>query len=114
MFFKIDFEKAFDSLNWNFLDDVMLQMNFGVNWRRWINRCLSSASISVLINGSPCNEFQMAKGVRQGDPLAPFLFIIAAEAFNVAMKQACDRGVFHGLHLPNSGPRISHMQFAND
>ncbi|KAJ9567575.1 hypothetical protein OSB04_003541 [Centaurea solstitialis] len=76
--------------------------------------CLSSAFVSVLINGSSCNEFQIAKGVRQGDLLAPFPFIIAAEAFNVAMKEARIRGVFHGLHLPNFGPIISHMQFADD
>ncbi|KAJ9565965.1 LOW QUALITY PROTEIN: hypothetical protein OSB04_001931 [Centaurea solstitialis] len=114
MVFKIDFDKAFDSLSWGFLDDIMDQMNFGGNWRRWIQGCLKSAAVSVLINGSPTPEFTMGRGVRQGDPLAPFLFIIAAEALNIAMKEACERGVFKGINLPNSGPIISHLQFADD
>ncbi|GJV63562.1 RNA-directed DNA polymerase, eukaryota, reverse transcriptase zinc-binding domain protein [Tanacetum coccineum] len=69
-----NFEKAFDSVNWNFLLDVMRQMGFGSKWRKWIASCLSSASISVLINGSPSNEFKMERGLRQGDPLSPSYF----------------------------------------
>lgn len=106
MVFKIDFEKAFDSISWPFLDEVMMQMNFGSKWRRWIRSCLDSASVSILINGSPSNEFCLEKGVRQGDPLAPFLFIIAAEALNIAMKEAAGKGVFSGSQLPNGVPRL--------
>ncbi|KAJ9566561.1 hypothetical protein OSB04_002527 [Centaurea solstitialis] len=112
--FKIDFEKAFDTVNWAFLDEVMMQMNFGHKWRSWIQSCLKSASVSVLINGSATPEFSMGKGVRQGDPLAPLLFIIAAEALNIMMHEACNKGVFHGINLPNSGPIVSHLQFADD
>ena len=113
LIFKVDFEKAFDSLNWAFLNEVMMQMNFGQKWGNWISGCLKTASVSVLINGSPTPEFAMGKGVRQGDPLAPLLFIIAAEALNVMMHEACCKGVFHGIKLPNSGPAISHLQYAD-
>ena len=88
--FKIDFEKAFDSINWGFLDSVMEQMNFGCKWRRWISSCLSSAKASVLFNGSPTEEFSISKGVRQGDPLSPFLFILVMEGLNIAVKRACE------------------------
>ncbi|KAJ9543280.1 hypothetical protein OSB04_022987 [Centaurea solstitialis] len=89
-------------------------MNFGQKWRKWIHGCLSSAMVSVLINGSSSKEFCMGKGLRQGDPLAPFLFIIAAEACNIAMKEAREIGIFHGVRLPKDGPLISRLQYADD
>lgn len=88
LIFKVDFEKAFDSLNWEYLDDVLQGMGFGMKWRKWMRSCLKSASISLLANGSPTKEFKMEKGVRQGDPISPFLFILAAEGLNAMMKEA--------------------------
>ena len=84
------------------------------NGRGWIRGCLSSASASVLLNGSPTTEFYIRKGVRQGDPLALFLFIIAAESINVVMHEAREKGIFHRSKLPGSGPIISHLQYADD
>ncbi|KAJ9539315.1 hypothetical protein OSB04_032048 [Centaurea solstitialis] len=112
--FKVDFDKAFDSVSWEYLDEVMEQMRFGQKWRRWIKECLSSASVSVLINGSPSSEFHMKRGVRQGDPMAPFLFLIAAEGLSIALKEARQVGVFHGIKLPNGGPEVSHLLYADD
>ncbi|KAJ9557471.1 hypothetical protein OSB04_012085 [Centaurea solstitialis] len=111
---KVVFDKAFDSVSWEFLDEVMEQMRFGSKWRLWIRECLSSASISVLVNGSPSAEFHMKKGVRQGDLMAPFLFLIAAEGLSIALKEAKLKGAFHGLKLPNGGPEVSHLQYADD
>ncbi|XP_071738709.1 uncharacterized protein [Rutidosis leptorrhynchoides] len=62
MVFKVDFEKGFDSLNWEFLEEMMGFMGFGVKWRSWIASCLKSASISVLVNGSPTKEFKLGRG----------------------------------------------------
>lgn len=114
LLFKADFNKAFDSVNWEYLDSIMEQMNFGSKWRRWINGSLESARASVLVNGSPTMEFSMSKGVRQGNPLSPFLFILAMEGLNVMMKAATEKGVFDGVPIPNSNIFISHLFYADD
>nr|KAJ0220457.1 hypothetical protein LSAT_V11C200099490 [Lactuca sativa] len=112
--FKVDFEKAFDYLSWEYLDSIMQQMEFGGKWRSWIHGCLSSARISVLINGSATSEFCMERGIRQGDPLSPFLFIIVAEGLNIALETAKQSGASVGIQLPRQGPSISHLQYVDD
>ncbi|GKD02121.1 RNA-directed DNA polymerase, eukaryota [Tanacetum coccineum] len=114
LIFKVDFEKAFDSVNWSFLLDTMGQMGFGPKWRRWIASCLLSASILILVNGSPSKEFKLERGLRQGDPLSPFLFLIVAEALQVSILEACDNGIFKGIFLANSGANLSLLQYADD
>ncbi|GJW91868.1 RNA-directed DNA polymerase, eukaryota [Tanacetum coccineum] len=68
-------------------------------WRNWIHSCLHSAFASVLINGSPTNEFKIERGLRQGDPHSPFLFILAVEALNVALIEATSNNIFHGIKV---------------
>ncbi|KAJ9560661.1 hypothetical protein OSB04_005821 [Centaurea solstitialis] len=114
LIFKIDFEKAFDSLNWGFLDDILAQMGFGDRWRAWVRGCITTTRVSILVNGSPTKEFRMEKGVRHGDPLAPFLFILAMEGLYVAMKEAQLKGIFKGIHLDNVREEISILQYADD
>ncbi|XP_071736111.1 secreted RxLR effector protein 78-like [Rutidosis leptorrhynchoides] len=101
MIFKVEFEKAFDCLSWEYLDDMMRLIGFGAKWRGWVSSCLKSASISVLINGSPTKEFKLGRGVRQGDPLSPFLFIIAAEGLNWLTKLAVAKGLYNGVEIGN-------------
>ncbi|KAF5785622.1 putative RNA-directed DNA polymerase [Helianthus annuus] len=112
MLFKVDFEKAFDSIS--FLDSTMSQMGFPALWRKWIMGILSSARSSVLVNGSPTKEFKIERGVRQGDPLSPLLFILAMEALHVATITANVIGIFKGCKTPNNGPTISHLLYADD
>ncbi|XP_071695652.1 uncharacterized protein [Rutidosis leptorrhynchoides] len=114
LLFKVDFEKAFDCINWNFLMDVMKCMGFGDRWRKWIFACLNSASISVLVNGSPTKEFALGRGIRQGDPLSPFLFILAAEGLNILVKSALDRGLYEGIKVGRDNVTVSHLQYADD
>jgi hypothetical protein len=68
MMFKVDFHKAFDTVLWDHLDEVMGYMRFGNKWRRLIYECLSTSQLSVLVNGSPTREFRVGRGIRQGDP----------------------------------------------
>ncbi|GAU50699.1 hypothetical protein TSUD_367350 [Trifolium subterraneum] len=115
MLFKVDFEKAYDSVDWGYLDDVMGSMYFLTLWRKWIKECVCTAIASVLVNGSPTEEFPLVRGLRQGDPLSPFLFLLAAEGLNVLMEAAVERNLFTGYSI---GERdlvsISHLQFADD
>ncbi|GJU50245.1 putative RNA-directed DNA polymerase [Tanacetum coccineum] len=114
LLFKVDFEKAFHSVNWKFLLNVMRQMGFGLKWRKWIYSCLASASISIIINVSPTKEFKMERGLRQGDPLSPFFFLLVAEALQVTVLEACNVGLYNGVSLASNGANISLLQYAND
>lgn len=114
LLFKVDFEKAFDSINWEFLLDVLKQMGFGDRWCLWIKGCLESASVLVLVNGSPTNKFYMERDLRQLDLLSPFLFIIVVEALQVLILEACHKNLFKGISLKNDGSNISLLQYADD
>jgi len=71
---KLDIEKAYDHVNWNFLTSVLERMGFGERWIGWLRFCISSSSFAVLVNGSPTDFFVPSRGLRQGDPLFPFSF----------------------------------------
>ncbi|XP_071712395.1 uncharacterized protein [Rutidosis leptorrhynchoides] len=89
-------------------------MGFGSKWRDWILACLKSTSISILVNGSPTKEFNISWGVRQGDPLSPFLFILAAEGLNILAKAATEKGLFKGVEIGVDKIIVSHLQYAYD
>ncbi|GKV01451.1 hypothetical protein SLEP1_g14002 [Rubroshorea leprosula] len=112
--FKADFEKAYDCVDWDFLDWMMDRMGFGVKWRKWIRECLSTARISILVNGSPTSEFSVSKGLRQGDPLSPFLFLLVGEGLCGLVKKAESEGLLKGLGIGRGGMELSLLQFADD
>ena len=76
---KLDVEKAFDHVNWNFLLQMLERSGFSTKWRQWILFCLSTICFSILINGFPCGFFGSTRGLRQGDPLSPLLFVLVIE-----------------------------------
>lgn len=96
LLFKVDFEKAYDSIDWRYLVSVMLKMGFPTLWRKWIKEWIGTASASVLVNGSPTDEFYLERGLRQGEPLSPFLFLLAAEGFHVLMESLSANHLFTG------------------
>ncbi|GJV57301.1 RNA-directed DNA polymerase, eukaryota [Tanacetum coccineum] len=113
MIFKVDFEKAFDSVRWDYLDDILKSFGFGDTWRSWISGCLNSAKGSVLINGSPTSEFQFHKGLKQGDLLSPFLFILVMESLHRSFSRLMEASLFKGISINNS-LSISHLFYADD
>ncbi|GJS61352.1 RNA-directed DNA polymerase, eukaryota [Tanacetum coccineum] len=94
---KIDFEKAYDSVRWDYVVDVLSKFGFGKRWCEWIHECFRSSRGSVLVNGSPTTEFQFYKGLKQGDPLAPFIFILVMESLHLSFNRVVDAGLFQGL-----------------
>nr|GEX03201.1 putative RNA-directed DNA polymerase, eukaryota, reverse transcriptase zinc-binding domain protein [Tanacetum cinerariifolium] len=113
MFFKVDFAKAYDTVRWDYLLDVLEAFGFGHTWCNWIPGTLSSARASVLVNGSPSKEFSFHCGLKQGDPLSPFFFILIMESLHLSFSQAVDEGVFKGVQL-NRSLSISHLFYADD
>ncbi|GKD28682.1 putative RNA-directed DNA polymerase, eukaryota, reverse transcriptase zinc-binding domain protein [Tanacetum coccineum] len=111
--FKVDFAKAYDSVRWDFLLDVLHAFGFGPNWCKWIRGIFSSSMASILINGSPTTEFPFFRGLKQGDLLALLLFILIMESLHISVSRAVNEGVFKGLQLKES-VSISHLFYADD
>ncbi|KAJ9697075.1 hypothetical protein PVL29_009023 [Vitis rotundifolia] len=114
---KLDIEKAYDHVCWNFLLAVLKRMGFGERWIKWIEWCISAVRFSVLINGTPSGFFQSSRGLRQGDPLSPYLFVIAMEVFSCFLRRAISGGFLSGWSVRGQGGEgslISHLLFADD
>ncbi|GJV23172.1 RNA-directed DNA polymerase, eukaryota [Tanacetum coccineum] len=102
-----------DSVRWDFLDDVLCKFGFGDKWRRWIQCFLQSSRGSIILNGSPTEEFEFGKGLKQGDPLSPFLFILIMESLHLSFQRVVDAGLFHGVKLRDT-VTLSHLFYADD
>lgn len=111
---KLNFHKAFDSISWSYLEWVLDQMGFPCKWKNWIRSCVATATASILVNGSPSPPFKLQRGLRQGDTLSPFLFDIAVEPLNLLIHKAVSRGLWEGLEVCRNGPKITHLQYADD
>lgn len=97
MLLKIDLAKAFDSVAWPFLLELLQHVGFPLRWHEWVGGMLSTASTKVLVNGRPRDRIRHARSLRQGDPLSPLLFVIVMEVLNALITGADRRGVFSSL-----------------
>ena len=97
MIMQLDIAKAYDKLNWNYIRKVLLAFGFDHNWIRWVMALVTSPSFSILVNGSPLETFIPSTGLRQGDPLSPFLFILMMEGLGRSIKRAKEVGKVKGL-----------------
>lgn len=94
---KVDIAKAFDSVAWPFLFEVLEHIGFPRRWTNWISILLSTDSTKVLLNGRPGDRITHARGLRQGDPISPMLFVIVMEALNSLIREADRRAVLRPL-----------------
>ena len=102
---KIDIAKAFDTVNWVFLLELLQHFGFSRRWVNWISILLSSASTRIILNGSPGRRICHARGLRQGDPLSPLLFVLVMEVLNALLHLADEHELLDKLH-PKIGERI--------
>lgn len=114
MTLKLDMSKAYDRVEWPFIEGMMLKLGFHPPFVELVMRCVSSVSYSILFNGFPTTRFTPSRGLRQGNPMCPFLFLICAEGFSALLKDAEARKLIHGIKISRSFPPISHLFFADD
>jgi len=106
--------KAYDRVKWVFLEKMMRKMGFAEQWIQLIMNCVSTVSYSVLINGQPMKQFSPSRGLRQGDPLSPYLFLLCAEGLSALIRTAEREGRISGVPIAVGGTRLSHLFFADD
>ena len=111
MAIKTDMSKTYDRVEWNFLEVLMEKMGFDHVWVRWIMACVSTVSFSVLLNGNSHGFIRPERGIRQGDSLSPFLFILCAEALVCKLNNSEGSGKLHGIKLTEACPSIHHLLF---
>lgn len=112
--FKIDLEKAYDKLEWDFIRNCMINMGFDEDSVKLVMNCLSTSSSSIIINGKPSPNFLPSRGIRQGDPLSPYIFTLCMEWLSKLIHQECEEGFWTPFTLGRGALSISHLFFADD
>jgi hypothetical protein len=111
---KVDFEKAYDSVEWGFLDYMLIRFGFSQKWRNWMKACIGAGCLSVLVNGCPTEEIHIMRGLKQGDPLAPLLFLVVAEGLGGLMRSSVGCSRFQPFLVGNNDMAVSLLQYADD
>ena len=114
MAIKIDLEKAYDRLEWHFIRDVLELYRLPPSLIKLIMSCVSSSSISILLNGGKLEPFQPSRGIKQGDPLSPYLFIMCMEMLGFLISQRCKEKLWDPVHASRGGQAFSYLFFADD
>jgi hypothetical protein len=109
MALKLDMSKAYDRVEWLFLEKIMSQMGFYQKWISLMTKCINTVSYSILVNDEPHGYIQPSQGLRQGDPLSPYLFLLCAEGLHSLIQKAKMDGDIQGISLCRRGPKITHF-----
>jgi hypothetical protein len=114
MVVKLDMENAFDRVKHSFLFSILKAYGFSENFSNWIKACISTPWVSPLLNGRPTNFFKASRGLRQGCPLSPFLYILLADSLSRKLEEERRKGKLPGLLIARGVKEINHSQFADD
>lgn len=111
---KLDMSKAYDRVEWQFLREMMQRLGFDQRWVALVMNCVTTVEYRIRVNGVLTEEFIPEQGLRQGDPLSPYLFLLCAEGFSALLKRAEEEGRIHGIRICRGAPSVSHLLFTDD
>lgn len=114
MILKLDIRKAYDRVDRSFLVVVLVRFGFGKSWIKWISSMIMQFSASFLVNGSPQGFFSTSRGIRQGDPISSFLFILLAEVLGRSIAHKRAQGMWKGIEIDRGVDSTTHSQFADN
>ena len=108
---KLDMSKAYDRVEWDYLRAILLQLGFHERWVGLIMKCVSTVTYSIMVNGEQKGYIRPERGIRQGDPLSPYLFLICAEGLSALFRKAESDRLIRGISICRGRPRVSHLFF---
>lgn len=111
---KIDISKAYDRIDWNYLKDILIRFGFSSTWVDWMMLCVKSITYAFIVNGDLVSPISLGRGLRQGDPLSPYLFILYVEGLSAAIDKANKMGFLHGVKICRNAPAVTHLLFVDD
>lgn len=111
---KLDMAKAYDRVEWRYLEAIMRSLGFPEAWCSLVMKCVSLVSFSVRINGVFSDSFKPTRGIRQGDPISPYLFLLCSEGLSSMIKNVGPLYVSRGVRVSRHAPCISHLLFVDD
>ena len=114
MALKIDLEKAYDKLEWNFIRVMLIRANLPEDLIDIILSCVSTVSTSIMVNGEALDPIYPSRGIRQGDLLSPYLFILCIDFLGQLIEEKCNMKEWQPVKASESGPTFSHLLFADD
>ncbi|KAK9901858.1 hypothetical protein M0R45_001916 [Rubus argutus] len=114
MSLKLDMSKTYDRMEWSFLEAILRCFGFAESWIHVIIQCVTTVRYSFLVNGQPRDYLTPTGGVRQGDPLSPYIFLLCAEGFSALLENKVSQGLLTGIRICPAMPSIHHLLFADD
>ena len=111
---KVDMMKAYDRVEWNYLEAVMLKLGFPSSWVTKIMNCVKSVAFVLLLNGCKQDEFRPTRGIQQGDPISPYLFFIVAEGLSCLLRARASNENVKGVVVAPTASAVNHLLFADD
>ncbi|CAL1383881.1 unnamed protein product [Linum trigynum] len=114
MMLKLDMKKAYDMVDWDCLEALLEKYGFEDRWCKWVSTCIRSVKFSILFNGEATDLFTLSRGIRQGDPLSPFLFILMSNALTFFIDKEVAQEHLKGIKLNSRCPTNTHCLFADD
>lgn len=111
---KLDMTKAYDRVEWKFLEMLLSKMGFSEAWVGWIMTCVKGVRYRPLNNGKKTEEIRPSRGIRQGDPLSPYLFLFVSDVLSSLISKAVQTKSLEAINMKRSCPVVSHLLFADD